>query len=257
MLRLMLAMSCLMLIFAAGCGSQKVEQLPTITPQVVPTETQMPTATIDWFPRTPTPTLFVPAATATPIPTLIDPGYTQIQIDEAFAEAENWSTGQSKEGNITLEDKALVLAIPGPKSELISLSTYRLPSEFFLETNVDVSLCSTGDAYGVVFWRFSEMGTYTFLVNCQGQFRIERKINAAFAVLVDWTVGSRIQPGSPSRHIISIWAKDGVVKFFVDGTPQYELQTRKQLQGGLGLIARSASDLPETVIFSNLTVTKP
>ena len=255
MLRSKLLLACMALIFAAGCESRAFN--PTPTSQPLPTEMLQPTVTVDWFPRTPTPTLFVPEATATPVPTLINPGYTQVLIEDGFADITNWSTGQSKQGNITLEDKALVLAIPGPKSELSSLSTYRLPGDFFLETTVDVSLCSTDDAYGVIFWRFSEMGTYTFLLNCQGQFRIERQINASFAVLVDWTVSSRIQPGSPSRHTISIWAKDGVVHFYVDGTSQYELQSRKQLQGGLGLIARSASDLPETIIFSNLRVTKP
>lgn len=245
----------LTLIVAAGCESRA--STPTALPQLPPTETPKPTSTIDWFPRTPTPTLYVPKSTATPVPTLINPGYTQVLIKDAFADSKNWSAGQSKTGNITLVNQTLVLAIPGPKSELVSLSTYRLPAEFFLEVTADASLCSTNDAYGVVFWRFSEMGTYTFLLNCQGQFRIERQINASFAVLLDWKVGSRIQPGSPSRHVISIWAKDGVVHFYVDGTPQYELQARNFLQGGLGLIARSASELPETVIFSNLSVTLP
>lgn len=246
---------CLAFIIATGCESRAIS--PTPLPQPLPTETLTPTATIDWFPRTPTPTLYIPESTATPAPTLINPGYTQVLVENAFADVKNWSTGQSKQGNITLANQALVLAIPGPKSELVSLSTYRLPAEYFFEITVDASLCSTDDAYGVVFWRFSEMGTYTFLLNCQGQFRVERQINASYAVLVDWTVGSRIQPGSPSRHTISIWAKEGTVHFYVDGTPQYELVTRSDLQGGLGLIARSASELPETIIFSDLSVTQP
>jgi len=255
MSRLILVVILLAPIIMSGCNTP--DSNPTPTPQLLPTETPLPTATIDWFPRTATPTLYVPDATATPVPTMINPGYTSVLVENAFTDPKSWSIGRSKQGNVTLEDESLILAIPGPRSELISLSTFRLPAEFFLETTVDISLCSTDDAYGIIFWRFSEMGTYTFLVNCQGQFRLERQLNSTSAVIADWTFGSRIQPGSPSQHTISIWAEDGTLRFFVDGTPQYEMTTRSSLRGNLGLIARSTSDLPETVIFSKLRVTKP
>lgn len=246
---------CLTALLIGGCVSSPQEATPT--PLLQPTETLTPTATIDWFPRTATPTLFIPEVTITPMPTLIDPGYSQIHIQDAFADSNLWMTGPRAQGNITLDDQTLVFALSGAKSELISLSTFRLPGDFFLEVTAEASLCSPDDAYGIIFWRFSEMGTYTFLLNCQGQFRIERQINESLAVLVDWTTGSRIQPGSPSRHQITIWAEAGSLQIYVDSTLQYTLQTRSNLWGGLGLTTRSAGELPETILFSDLIVTTP
>lgn len=238
-------------------GCQASQPIIEPSPVVTPTETLTPTATIDWFPRTATPTLYVPKATATPAPTLIDPGYDSVLIENAFDDQSKWTQLTSKEGNITLEEQMLVLAIPDLKSELFSLSAYRLPADFFLEITVDVSLCSDDDVYGVAFWRFSEMGTHTFLLNCQGEFRIERLINTSLAVLKDWSVARRMKPGSPTQHKITIWAESGKVAFYVDGTHQYDLQVRSGLHGGLGLLARSGGNSPETVTFKDLYVTQP
>jgi hypothetical protein len=73
--------------------------LPATEPPL-PTETAPPTATIDWFPASATPTLKVlPTTTATPE---MNPGIGKQIINDAFSNAKLWDTVNSELASATM-----------------------------------------------------------------------------------------------------------------------------------------------------------
>ena len=140
----------LALVFLAGCDIL----LPAgpLPPTETPTQTLTPTATIDWFPATPTPTLLATMA-PTAMPTLADmrEGVTELLVSDDFTDESLWSTPHSAAGNVAYGNGNLTLAAAQKGAYLYSNSRHTLSADFYLEFTVDTSLCQGNDQYGVVF----------------------------------------------------------------------------------------------------------
>jgi len=83
------SLSCLALIIVGmlvGCAAPTVLPEPSATP--FPSETPIPTATIDWFPQTPTPTRAITQATPNPLQGLTPPAYTSVYIEDNFTNSQ-------------------------------------------------------------------------------------------------------------------------------------------------------------------------
>ena len=238
----------------AGCREAAVVQTPTPLPTA--THTPEPSPTIDWFPRTATPTRQV-VYTPTPERNIEVPAYTNVLIEDGFLDPEAWQLGGQDAGTVDLKDGSLSMAVSAEKGRLNSLSSYRLPSNFYLELNMRTSLCSEDDRYGIYFWRFSQMGTLTLWFNCQGQFSLEREINGGRSVLIPWTNARRFMPEAPARNQLGLWAQDGSLYLFINGVFQTEFKARPDMEGRLGFLAEAAGSMPETVLFSQLRVSTP
>jgi hypothetical protein len=257
----MTARSSIILIFIiaasilVGCAAPIAMPEPSPTP--LPSETPIPTATIDWFPDTPTPTRAITQATPNPLQGLTPPAYTSVYIEDDFTDPEQWELGSSLAGNSAFGEGSLTLALNGTKGDLTSLSTHVLPAEFYLEITVDSALCTGKDTFGLIFWQGSEGGSYRLLFTCDGQMRVERRTENGSAILQDWTAARRFQPNAPARNRIGIWAQAGTVYFFVNDTYQTSIEVRKGLQGGLAVLARADEGKAATFNFSQLIITQP
>ncbi|MFZ3069890.1 MAG: hypothetical protein WA110_02040, partial [Anaerolineaceae bacterium] len=182
----------MLLITLAACQPDSTPTPPQPSPTA--TETPIPSATIDWFPPTLTPTLKYSTATPNPLSDLTPPAAGEILFTDDFSNESQWEASSSPAGNVAFGENNLSLAVAGGEADLTSLSTQTLPSEFYLEITVDVEMCSAGDYFGLIFWRFSEMGTYRLLINCGGEIRLERAIFDDTSVLQDWVLARRFQP---------------------------------------------------------------
>ncbi len=257
----MTARSSIILIFIiaasilVGCAAPTALPEPSHTP--LPSETPIPTATIDWFPDTPTPTRAITQATPNPLQGLTPPAYTSVYIEDDFTDPEQWELGSSLAGNSAFGEGSITLALNGTKGDLISLSTHVLPAEYYLEITVDSALCTGKDAFGLNFWQGSEAGTYRLLFTCDGQLRVERHTENGSSILQDWTTARRFQPNAPARNRIGIWAQAGKVYFFVNDAYQTSIEVRKGLEGGLEVLARSSEGKAATFSFSHLIITQP
>jgi len=238
-----------------GCAAPTALPEPSATP--LPSETPIPTATIDWFPDTPTPTRAITQATPNPLQGLTPPAYTSVYIEDDFTDPEQWELGSSLAGNSAFGEGSLTLALNGTKGDLTSLSTHVLPAEFYLEITVDSALCTGKDTFGLIFWQGSEGGSYRLLFTCDGQMRVERRTENGSAILQDWTAARRFQPNAPARNRIGIWAQAGTVYFFVNDTYQTSIEVRKGLQGRLAVLARAEEGKAATFNFSQLIITQP
>jgi hypothetical protein len=240
-----------LLILLTGCSSQFLAQ-PTLIPTDTLTPTLTDTATTVWFPPTATPT-FMPVEVIQP--TLDEkPAVAEELLTDDFTDPSLWSTGLSSAGSVAFGDKELTLAVSQPKGALLSLNKATLPGNFYLEITVDLSLCKGSDAYGLLLRASSPGDYYRYAISCTGQLRLERLKNSKLAIVQDWTPVGQIPAGSPLVLRLGVWAAGSEMRFFVNGDFQFSAQDPVFTSGALGVFARSASDTPLTVSFSDLHV---
>lgn len=221
---------------------------PTATATVTPTLTN----TIVWFPATAT---FTPMPTREILPTEdLRPGLGGLLFEDSFTDKTQWQTAQTSAGNIAYGKGALTLAVASPKGTLISLRKAPQLENFFLEINVLPSLCRSGDVYGLLLRASSPQDFYRFLLNCDGQARLERVKNGSVLPLYDWTTNRVVFPGGMMTIRLGVWAMGEELRFFVDDQYQFSIKDPVWKAGMLGFFARSTGETPLTVSFSNLVV---
>jgi hypothetical protein len=244
----------LLCLFLTACLTETPPAEPTAT--LDPTQTAIPSATIDWFPATAT----KPSPTQTSVPVQVNPApptREEILIEDDFSDESLWQTRNEVDAKISFEPNALSVVVSGEKTEAYSISTHPLPDTFFLEFTVETALCSNDDQYGIIFWRNSSSGTYRFWANCQGQIMVDKVLPEGITRLVNWESARKFIPNAPARNVFGIQSMNGQLDFFINDSYQFSIQARANLEGAIGLIARTASDADLTVRFSNLIVSKP
>jgi hypothetical protein len=245
----------LLLSGLSACAAEEPD-LPeeTATPEL---PTEEPTATIDWFPRTPTatPNLF-PSPTVTKAPSATPESLDMLASDD-FSDDSLWQTSSNSAGTIAYAKNALSLAVSGGKNSLVSLSSHDLPSDFYLEINLDAQMCSDADQFGVILWNNSSSGTFRVWFSCDGRAMVDRLIAGEATILKRWEPLRRFQPGSPAKNRIGIRSENNSITVFVNDTEQFTYSPLNKLTGPLGVIAQSSGDLPLTVHISDLQIQKP
>jgi hypothetical protein len=232
-----------------GCSNladEPVQNTPTIT------NTVFPSATIVWFPAT---------STATQLPTIpavptenFHPAVGDIVLEDDFTKVENWSLTSSAGGRITYGRNELTLAVQDPKTYVASLNSVVNFQDGWIETSVNVSLCKAEDSYGFLVRANSPMDAYRFLVNCQGQVKLERLKSGRATTLVDWTQSGQVLPGSPQKVRLQVWVVKNELRFFVNEVFQFSTRDSTLKLGKVGIFARQAAETPLTVSFSQFII---
>ena len=244
-----------LLLFLGACGAEGTAiPEPSATPALPTAE---PSPTIDWFPRTPTPTPQIPAAsqqeTAT-TPTLIP---SDLIASDDFSDLQLWQTSTGSAGTAAYEPNALSLAVSGGKNTLTSLSSHELPSDYYLEINLDAQMCSPDDQFGLILWNNSSSGTFRVWFSCSGQVMMDRVLPSGTTVLQKWQSARKFQVGSPAANRIGIRSVNNSLEVYVNETHQFTYSPLNKLNGALGVIARSGSDLAMTIRVSDLQISNP
>ncbi len=232
----------------AGCAGA-AEALPETA---LPSNTPEPSATIQWFPSTATPTLRpVLQATPTPDPR---PGLGEVTLEDDFSDESAWEVGRTAAGTIGYGVNELTLAVSQARGRLYSFRKDTSLADFYLEMDVLPSLCRGQDVFGVLFRVQNATSFYRVLFNCQGQIRLERVSGGEPRVVVNWTALGQVSIGASQPFRVGIWMGGQQIRILVNDVLQVEAQDSAYKSGGLGVYAFSGGDTPLTVNFSALTV---
>ncbi len=232
----------------AGCGG--AVELPAQT--ALPSDTPVPSATIQWFPNTATPTpRSVVLATPTPDPR---PGLGEVILADDFSDETLWEVGRSAAGTVGYGINELTLAVAQSRGRLYSFRKDTLVSDFYLEMDILPSLCRGQDAFGLLFRVQNTTSFYRLLFNCQGQLRLERVSGGEPRILVNWTPLGQVSIGASQSFRVGIWMAGPQMRVLVNGVLQLEARDSAYQNGGLGVYAVSGGDTPLTVNFSALSV---
>jgi hypothetical protein len=236
-------------LWLAGCAG------PTATPTLVPTTaaSATPTATVIWFPATATPTATAPQP-ATPTADT-RPGVGDLIFSDSFDDPAFWNTAGSDDASAILTNNRLVLSItqPGPLA-IASLRSQPSASDFYAEATANISLCSGTDQYGMLFRASGSGDYYRFVLNCNGQERVERVRGGVTYPLLNWLASNNVPRGAPAQITLGVWMVGREIRLFVNGTYQFSMTDPVFFAGTFGFFAYANGKSPVTISFSGLSV---
>jgi hypothetical protein len=243
---LLMAMCGLML---AGCTG------PAATPILTPTAaaSATPTATVIWFPATATAT----ATDAQPATPTADsrPGVGDLLFSDSFDDPAFWNTAGSDDASAILTNNRLVLSItqPGPLA-IASLRNQPSAGDFYAEATANISLCSGTDQYGMLFRAAGSGDYYRFVLNCNGQERLERVRGGVAYPLLGWLSSNAVPMGAPAQVKLGVWTVGREMRLFLNETFQFSLTDPVFSAGTFGFFAYANGKSPVTISFSDLSV---
>lgn len=222
---------------------------PTDTPMITPTLTE----TIEWFPPTATFTPLPPSRTPTPT-MIIGPIERNIVLADNFDQENSWETYRSEIGSVALGKEELTLAVAKPKGYLTSFRYGSFPADYYLEIIVNPSLCRGEDSYGLLLRTKDQYNYYRFGINCNGQVRFEWVKDGRGTPLIEPVSGKTVIIGAPGKNKIAVWMVNKELRIYINDVYQISVYGLVQLEGGMGVFARSAGENAVTINFSGLKV---
>jgi len=224
--------------------------VPTITPTQMPSPSPSATATVIWFPPTAT---FTPLPTREVLPTEdMHPAVAEVMLEDDFSDKTLWETVRTEVGSAAYGQNELTLAVSAPNEYLVSFRSEPQLSDYYLEIDIQPSLCRQGDLYGLLLRAESRQDFYRLMISCSGEMRLERVIAGRYLVLQDWIPTGKIFPGLKFR--VGVWVANDELRVFVNNQYQFLVRDTVFASGQVGVFARAAGNTPLTVNFSNMVI---
>lgn len=228
------------------------DTLPTPAAATTSQPSSTPTATIDWFPATVTPTasptvIILP----TPTPNLM---LSEELLRDDFSETGLWGTFRTTTGTAAYGKERFTLAVSAPKGYLSTLRSAPELSDYYLEITASTSLCRETDSYGLILRAGGEGYGYRWVITCDGRTRLERVQDFYATLVVDWVSSPYITPGSPAKLRLGVWMAGPEMRYFVNGVEVFRAWEPFYTSGMVGVFARASGDTPVTVSFSDMVV---
>jgi hypothetical protein len=178
----------------------------------------------------------------------------ELLVDD-FTDSGHWQVVQSAAGSVAYGRSELTLAVRQSKASVSSLRDGPELGDFYLEITTKASLCRGDDTYGLLLRAASANDYYRFLINCNGELRVERILDGRSLPLQDWTQSGIVPAGSPVVLRIGVVASGRQMSFFINDLHQLDIDDRTHSSGRVGVYARSSGDSALSVSFSDLVVT--
>jgi hypothetical protein len=226
--------------------------LPILEYTPTPSLSPNPTATVEWFPATSTPTL-MPTQAVTPTPDF-RPNLGEVLLSDDFSDPDSWILGQTSSGNIALGINELTIAIAEPKAYDYSVRQEPILGDFYLEITTSPTLCRGEDQYGLLLRMSSPGDFYRYALSCDGRVRLDRIVQGTASSPQPWTTSNAVPPGAPITSRLGVWVLGNEMRFFVNDQYQFTVNDPLLTTGNLGVFARSAGETAVTVNFSDLVV---
>jgi hypothetical protein len=236
-----------MTLLISSCAVMDVwNATPTV---VIATETPQPTATIDWFPASATPTLGALSTKKPPTPEM-RPGLGTTILTDDFSGPSLWDTATSDNASAEIDNNQLNLAVQS-HAYLVSLRHDLSESDYYAEITARPSLCRGDDAYGLLV-RANAVAYYRFSLSCNGTAYAERISVGTHELLQIPLASGDVPRGAPGEVRIGVWAVGSELRLFLNGRYQFSINNSNYPSGTIGVFVNSAGDTPAVVSFSHL-----
>ena len=225
---------------------------PTPVPTVSPTITPTSSPTVEWFPSTPTIEI-LPTVEITPTPEIMAE-LGEIIFKDDFESGEDWTVPLSDRGEINISNGEINIIINEPGSFFIGTLEKPDLQDFYAEISASPILCSPQDEYGFLFRVSGRNQYYRFLLNCEGQIRLDSISGETGTILYPWTRSASVPVGAPSISTIAVLAVADQIHVFINGVQQFTVRDQQLLVGSFGVYAHSVGDTAVTISFSDFIV---
>jgi len=228
----------------------EVEKIPTVTPIVIPTMTQMPT---------PTKAAPIPQSVRNLNPTVVprfvlwEEGFEPLRFANwGRNETENWYSGiEDGVFRLITKQRNKQFYSSAPESNLVERN-------FYYEGDVIVEYCTGKDFYGLLFKAKLDVDEYfAATITCEGNYRLISKMNGIYEDLR--IAASDVVPQGPGIYRLGILLKGDSFSLHVDGLQvhTYTWDGLDQVASGeFGVYARSVESDELKVSWDNLIATE-
>jgi len=234
--------------FLTSCSTLDVWLATPLPP--TQTETPLPTATINWFPASVTPTLQV-LSTNPPTPEM-RPGLGDEILTDDFSDPALWSLAASDQASADIKNNRLTLSVQS-EVYMLSLRQDLVLDNYYAEITARPGLCRGEDTYGLLV-RANAATYYRFALACNGTVRAERINFGTRLTLVQPLPSGDVPPGAPGEVRIGIWAVRKEMRLFLNGRFQFSIVDPSFPSGTIGVFVRSAGNTAAVVSFSDLNI---
>ena len=238
-----------MIFLLTACGVQPQSLLPTLTPDPTPSN---PTATIDWFPSTETPTK-LPTVTRTPTPDL-RPNLGDVLLEDDFSDEENWLLPAGEDSSAAIVNNHITLVLSRPEWFLYSLRNEPVLGDFYAEITASPNLCSGEDEYGVMVRVTPAFTYYRFVISCDGRAKVVRVSHSGARVIVPWESSAVIPSFAPRESRLAVWAVGEDIRFFINDQHLFSIRDTVLGEGDFGVFVRTSGETAISVNFSDLVI---
>ena len=236
----------------ASCSGLVPPPTSTVEP-APPTETPTSTPVIHWFPPTKTPRQ-LPSQVLVATPEY-HPGIGSLIFSDSFDKPSLWNTSTSDQANALVTRNRLLLSFDGQGPfSVMSLRSQPVLEDFYAEATADVSLCSSKDEYGMVFRAQPGQNFYRFVVNCNGEVRLERSHNGQIYPIQDWAMSGDATSGAPARLTLGMWVVGNEMRAFLNDSFQFGVRDPLFRSGQIGFFVFASGNTSVTASFSDLLV---
>lgn len=215
-----------------------------------PTETPLPTATINWFPASATPTLQV-LSTNPPTPEM-RPGLGDEILSDDFSDPSLWNISSSNQASTDIKNNRLTLSVQS-EMYMLSLRQDLVLDNYYAEITAHPGLCRGEDTYGLLI-RANATTYYRFALACNGTVRAERINSGTRLILVQPLPSGDVPPGAPGEVRIGVWAVRKEMRLFLNERFQFSIVDPSFPSGTIGVFVRSAGNTAAVVSFSGLNI---
>lgn len=243
----------------AAQPTQPPQQVPVEVPVTVPVPVEVPVTVIVPVTVAPTETSAAPAATAAPAVTnnpqdpMAGANPTPI-IAEDFVLPDFWYEFDSSSGSGAFVDGAYTLVSIDPENVEWTFNGRKTANIYLTaKTVVPDTKCKAGDHWGVIFRYRDNANFYMFGVSCDGKYRLAKRVDGVFEVMVDLTDSNTILKLGQNNTVgvravgdqISMYANDQYLATVNDGS---------FAEGLVGMYVWSRLTPGLTVVFDDVTV---
>ena len=155
---------------------------------------------------------------------------------------------------VAINELTIAIAEENERAYLFSVREQPAFSDFYLEITASPTLCRGKDEYGLLLRVSPDLAYYRLSLACDGSIRLDRLVEGHVSSPQPWVYSGAVPPGAPSTVRIGVWAYGKELRFFVNDYYQFTVRDPLLYSGGIGVFARSASDMAVTVNFSSLEV---
>jgi len=229
----------------AACSSATPEQPATSRPSPSPSATVLLATLVPT--QTPTPAV-------TPTATLSIDLEGSPLLEETFASAVGWPTGEAASGATTIMDGRLVVAIRQQLTSRLVTSPAEPAGGVFVEAEIEAQVCSPGDEYGLAFRIGPDQSYYRFTVGCDGSARLTRVLPDRSLALVILEPGNAIVPGTEGANRLAVLASGSSIRCFANGQEVITLRDPVLTFGRQGVVVRAGRGGQTTVAFDSFRV---
>ncbi len=146
------------------------------------------------------------------------------------------------------------IALKNTRSSLYSFNANEMPNDYYLEMEIEPSLCSGADQFGLVFRTQSNQDFYRVMMGCDGVIRLDLVRSGSSVRLDEIQQSPQILSGPGTKVKLNVWLVENIFQIFINDVLQVEFYRLQWLSGGIGVLGRSSGENALTVSFSDLVL---